>query len=438
MPRRKILGLLIWVLPFIIACFTQLFGKLENFENILIDFRYNYLNPNHKISDKVIVVTIDNDSLMNFAHHPDFGRWPWKRNVYLPILRFIAKQNPRMIFFDLLFTEPSKEDDKIVRFHKEFSRISHTLFLQKTENKKLLTKDEFNLDKFTVKVKEEKSNCNNEFQIAIPPTNKIGKTAPFLHALGDREFGERLNKDDILVYKYDNKYFPSLPIVALNSFEPIHSLNLSPSELSIKASHKIINIPLSKCYFSFHYYSKKEIKNISLVAFYRFNPLYYKKDKLDSRFGEVFRDKIVLIGATATSIFDEKITPYGNLPSVILNATAISNLLNEHFLTPIPIWISIFLSIIFCFLGFYLSFFLKGIIKRTFLPFIILFTYTIFCLYAFKIDYLFNLSFFLVSYPVSYFICLGYISFLEGMENLKLLEETIELNRKLTIFNENL
>lgn len=433
---KKTIGAVIWFLPFFIACFLQYFGLLKNIEDFIINKQYKYVNPEHKISDKIVLVVIDNDSLMHYARHPEFGRWPWQRSVYPPVFRFIVKQNPKIILLDLLFSEPSRDDSKLVQFNMESSSISHTVFLQKSEIDDLKDIAKFGFDKYSIELKEEKNHCKIKYQEILFPSGKIGMTSPNLHAVGEIELGDKLQKDDILVYKYKNYYFPSMPLVAFNSIHKVKNYQLKSSKLIMQTENKEFAIPLKNCFYHLHYYSMEEIKNITTVPFYKFNSLFFKDNQIDYNLDNIFKDKIVIIGTTATSIFDEKITPYGNLPNVILNATTISNLLERHFLTRIPIWFVIIIIFVLTIIGLRSMFFMEGHYRRTLVSFSVLLLFLIFSIWIFKYDISLNLAFFLVSYPISFVLSLWYISFLESSENAKLLRETIELNNKLKTFNE--
>ncbi|MCB1188804.1 MAG: CHASE2 domain-containing protein [Leptospiraceae bacterium] len=440
MTSPKIIGIFIWLLPFLMASILQISGNLNELEKSLVSLRYKYANPDLKMSDQIIIISIDNDSLTKFAQHPDFGRWPWERKVYLPVLRFIAQQKPKIILFDILFTEPSSDDSALVKFNGEFANVSHTLFFQGM--KESLTEIKIVPDNIKKKAigKVENEDCAIEFQEMIPPANKIGETSPLFHALGESEFGSRLNTEDLLLYKHKNWYYPSLPIVALNSVIPIQSIKFNHKSFTIITNKKIVTLPLSNCYYNYHYYPKNKLtENDNIVPFYKFKNLYFKNDTQDNKMKQInFQDKIVLIGVTATSIFDEKITPYGNLPSVFLNANAISNLLQKHFLNRVPDEINLYVEFILSILGIFLMFFSKGVINRSLLPFIILILYVLACGILFYFSISLNIAMFLVSYCISFIVSFAYISFHEGRENMRLLDDTIILNQKLLTFNESL
>ena len=64
-----------------------------------------------------------------------------------------------------------------------------------------------------------------------------------------------------------------------------------------------------------------------------------------------FRDKIVLVGATAVGIYDLRITPFSPVyPGLEVHATVIDNILNQRFLNK-PKWARIYDVLVIIFLG---------------------------------------------------------------------------------------
>lgn len=435
--QKKILGIFIWVIPFLFGLLLQITDSLDNLEESTIDLRYKYFNPNHKISDQIAILSIDNDSLKDFSDYPEFGRWPWNRSVYVPVVELIAKQKPKIILFDILFTEPSKDDEMIVEFNQKYPNVSHTLFLHREESSNTTQKNlEYLYRNIEYKVKE-LEDCDNQFSDIIPPAKNIGISSPVLHALGDRRIGDRMNKEELLVYNYKKNYFLSLPLAAYNHLHPIQKIFIQSDKLLLHTNSKKFNIPLNKCYFNYHYYKKSELQRIPNIPYNKFLFLFDKEKPKEIALN-IFHNKIVLIGVTATSIYDEKITPFGNMPSVFLNTMAISNILKEHFLYGIPLWIVLIISLFLSALSVFFMFFFKRSFYRAFLPFVFLNLYIFMSILLFRFDYSLNLSFFLVFYPFSYVISLGYITFIEGRENHKLVQESMFLNHQLVAFNEKL
>lgn len=57
----------------------------------------------------IAVVEIDNASIARL------GRWPWPRDVHAKLLEEIAKAHPAAIVYDVLFTEPAQDDAQLAR-----------------------------------------------------------------------------------------------------------------------------------------------------------------------------------------------------------------------------------------------------------------------------------------------------------------------------------
>jgi CHASE2 domain-containing sensor protein/signal transduction histidine kinase len=57
----------------------------------------------------IVIVEIDNDSIEKL------GRWPWPRSVHAQLLERIAQAKPAAVVYDVLFTEPSDDDAQLAR-----------------------------------------------------------------------------------------------------------------------------------------------------------------------------------------------------------------------------------------------------------------------------------------------------------------------------------
>ena len=59
-------------------------------------------------SKKIVIVDIDERSLAALA--PEFGRWPWPRNVLADALELLARSGPRAVVFNVLLTDLDKSN----------------------------------------------------------------------------------------------------------------------------------------------------------------------------------------------------------------------------------------------------------------------------------------------------------------------------------------
>jgi CHASE2 domain-containing sensor protein len=63
--------------------------------------RYRIVQP--AADDQIVIVDINEASLAAMA--PDYGRWPWPRQVLGEFLQHLETQRPRAVVFDILFSD---------------------------------------------------------------------------------------------------------------------------------------------------------------------------------------------------------------------------------------------------------------------------------------------------------------------------------------------
>ena len=100
--KKKLLWFfVISVVPLLFTILLAVSGIKERMESDLIDLRHQYFNPNHKFSDKVLLIDFDEDTFKKLGNKREFGRWPWRRGAYKPILEFLSMGGPSMVLFDI-------------------------------------------------------------------------------------------------------------------------------------------------------------------------------------------------------------------------------------------------------------------------------------------------------------------------------------------------
>ena len=124
---KIIQGLLIGITVSIIASVVYMSGLMENIENFTADWRRVNFSSG-KSSNKIVYVKIDQNSLTTIAEQQGIT-WPWPRQAYAFILKYLKKAGAKATVFDMLFTEFSKagvEDDKI--FAAEITNFGSVYF----------------------------------------------------------------------------------------------------------------------------------------------------------------------------------------------------------------------------------------------------------------------------------------------------------------------
>ena len=267
--------------------------------------RYRIRIP--KPDSDIIIVDINEASLATMAK--EYGRWPWPRQVLGEFLEQVEKQQPKAIVFDILFSDPdiyNPESDAY--FNSAIAATNNTFF-------PLLRLDPSSDHLSMVKPATIPGVVPilNNFQ----PEATIGVVLPHFPAALE---GGRLGLHNIYpdsdgivrqypVYRDDYGWkLPSLPARVASGLgwpEP-------------GAQRVLLNWrgpPFSYQYVSFH-----DV----------FTDMSNKEKK---RPQNEFKNKIVIIGSTAPSLFDIKPTPMSQMhPGVEILATAIDNFKHSDYL----------------------------------------------------------------------------------------------------------
>ena len=152
------------------------------------------------------------------------------------------------------------------------------------------------------------------------------------------------------VFKYDGSFYPSLALASAMNFmgmeptgteiilEKNRTLKVGETEIPLLSDGRMF-INWHGPYGTYRYYPIGDIFE-SMIAMRRGDvPRVPPKE---------FEGKIVLVGATAVSLFDLRATPFSPVyPGVELNATVIDNIINGDFIKHSPPYITLILVLFF-------------------------------------------------------------------------------------------
>jgi CHASE2 domain-containing sensor protein len=332
-------------ISFSVILFILIIVRIQNPEfvksisNISFDSYQKIFKYSEK-QDDIVIVDIDEPSLAKF------GQFPWGRNVFSKILENINKENPKSVGFDIFFSEKDKQSPE---------EIIKTYSIEDTDIKNALQSIEGHDEKFQKTLKETKS-VLAVFGSLVPTKgtyNRKGKARIFAKGGNVKNY----------VYNYTYS-LGSIPILEKNS-KGLGSINYITQSDAVVRSLPLIMVFNDKLFPSFglemiRVGEKKRsiisnlndngIKNISIkpyifntdknsliwVKYNRsINNNYISAERVfDNNFdNNLFKDKYVLIGASAKGLFDTVKIPTGEtVPGVQVHANVIDNLLKNNFL----------------------------------------------------------------------------------------------------------
>jgi CHASE2 domain-containing sensor protein len=268
----------------------------------------------------IVILDIDEPSLA--AMNPQYGRWPWPREVLAQVGEALEAAGANAVVFDILFAD---EDIVNRSSEAEFDRYvgaSRVSFFTALRLNPLNDKD----SGLTLSLLKFPTRDPNAPARKVDGQRTVAMIMPYFNSIyeGARVGTVDLTPDADNVVRWHRSYeplagyrIPSLPYriaQVLGWRLPEHA-------------HNLINWPQG-------------------VAPYRtigFAPVLDAAKRHDSGFFTQFAGKLVLIGSTAPILNDLKATPISaQYPGIYLLATALDNTKNHRFLQPLSpllIWI---------------------------------------------------------------------------------------------------
>ncbi|MGQ9693844.1 MAG: CHASE2 domain-containing protein [Thermodesulfobacteriota bacterium] len=322
-------------------------------------------------SEKIVLVTIDEKSLA------ELGRWPWPRSVMARLLDTLAQYETKVIGLDLVWAEPDQNSElrvwrtilqkmkdwsiknqevekylsqalasadtdqmlansvansrrAILGYFFHFGPQESTLSEKTVEEVKFLSA--YNLVRYSSAAAQKAYVFEaEEAEINIPIISAAAQGAGFFNIFPDRDGTVRWAP---LVVKYKGKYFCPLSLAVLQKYLGGPPLVLQLAEFGVD-NVTLGDIPIPA--------NEEGRLLINYCGPPKTFPHYSATDVLHGRISaEKFRDKIVLVGATAIGIYDMRVTPFSQVfPGLEIHANVMETILKQKFLYR-PNWVAIF------------------------------------------------------------------------------------------------
>lgn len=313
--RTRFLAALLAVFVGLVLIEAHWLHFTEALSNRVTDFFLRSQAQKLKGDPDIVVIAIDEQSLTGMAELA--GRWPWPRSVHGEMVTFIARQKPKAIVFDILFGEPDvyrPESDQ--DFNQALQGLDNVYFPT--------ARHDAVGDPYGVPIADLAPALG---AIRGPRSEKnatIDVLQPFALATEHWRLGLinfRQDRDGVgrRYIVFDSAYgwrIPSLPArVGADLGWPLP--DLADIQLGWRGGIQAhLQVPFVDLYVELNSEKKR-------------------------RPPDEFRDKIVVIGTTATGLGDIRVTPVDNRhPGVEILATALDNLKNRTWLRTAPPWVT--------------------------------------------------------------------------------------------------
>ena len=325
---------------------------------------YQKIFPLKKESSEVVIIDIDEKSLKKF------GQFPWNRSVFARIIENVNTAEPKAIGFDVFFSEKDKQSpeeiiksynliptdvtqiqkikghDEILR--EELERSNSVIAVLGSNVSSHGTYDRSAKAKFISKGGDPKE-FTFSFPYSIGSLEQLEKSAKGLGSISFLDQTDGIIRSLPLILRFANKLYPTMGLEMIRVGSKQKNIFVELDEVGIKKisarPFKISTDPNGL--FWIRYKQSQKGQYISASSVY--------ENKFEENF---FREKYVLIGASAQGLFDIVKTPLGaTVPGVEVHANVIENILDNSYLIRNPnVYIfELLFSIIIVFITFYFS-----------------------------------------------------------------------------------
>lgn len=305
-------------------------------ENRTFDYRQS-LQVIHKrpLPNKdIVVLAVDDASLESLWEK--YGEWPIPRNVYADLINYLELQKPQSIIFDLMFIKSIRAtadaDKYLAETMNKYNNIytamnlddhpsSLRLPIDLPERLALNIQNDSNVD-FTQKSYK---NCRPIMSSLIDGKVNIGMT-------NVQRASDGILREITPIMMYKDKYYPYLSFKAGADY--IEQKNAKDFVIDANSNLKVFDtkIPLTKDGNAIlNWYGPSGTHTI-IPMYEVINAMTGTNKSLNTKFD--FKDKVIIIGTTATALQDNKSVPIQNIiyPGVEVHATFFNNMLDNNFI----------------------------------------------------------------------------------------------------------
>ncbi len=291
----------------------------------------------------VVIIDIDETSLGKF------GQFPWSRSVFAKIIDQVKSSNPKAIGFDVFFTEKDKQSpDEIIKSYGlipsdivDLQKLKghDDIFAEKLKSAKTVTAvlgsnvpSHSNYERKAKAKFLSKGGDPKQFTYSYPYSiGSLEKLEKEVQGLGSISFLDQLDgiiRSLPLIVRLNNKIYPTMGLEMVRVGENQKNIYIELNEVGINRisarPYKIDSDPNGIIWIKY----KQPQKNQYISA----------GDVFEGKFQtDFFKNKYVLIGASAQGLFDLVKIPTGlTVPGVEVHANVIENILDQSYLVRNP------------------------------------------------------------------------------------------------------
>lgn len=317
----------------------------QELENVTIDWRFeNRVGSDPDPHPAIALVGIDEHSLETY------GKWQdWTRNIYGDFLQLIRLRPPKVIAFDLFFSENSKNAEEDQYFAEQMSFHPGTItgmYVKVSENgspseSAAVQQPELHDTRPFPNVSGDKSQILGG-ESAAAPVPVIAESS----WTGSVNFPpseiDGIRREYPLIVAVGDEVYPSLALQTLMQWEGLDpediEIHLGKEIKVLRASGENYRIPIDRrgmLYLNYRDTSRFQVNGLAQIMGW-----IYRENQLAEEWPEErppVTDQILVIGQSAQGLSDFGPTPYGSQEALFkVQATALDSILRSDYIKRIP------------------------------------------------------------------------------------------------------
>jgi adenylate cyclase len=318
-------------------------GWLETLERKSLDWRFRAFTQEQRASRDIVIIALDDTSFGSQGMLDNFGRWPWRRKLYAGLVHYLNEWGARVIGLDLLFqgADPHAGDDALLA--QELGERPSAVLAFALNMGTFRETDPAARERLRKQLAPFALRLQQQVPLALRPYSGVDlsqeeflRVVPGMGCITIQSDPDGPVRTLTPLFRFRDEYYPSFPLaVAALSLGQKLAVSVTPGPALDFAGRKV---PLDeqgrllvRWYgpaYTYRHYSVWKVFNSALA---------YESGQKPDIPPEAFRDKIVLIGATAAGASDVRSTAFSpSYPGVEIHATVIDNLLQADFLRAAP------------------------------------------------------------------------------------------------------
>ncbi|HRC44629.1 MAG TPA: adenylate/guanylate cyclase domain-containing protein, partial [Nitrospira sp.] len=302
-----------------------------------------YADP-AKADSNLVLLAIDESSL------EAFGRWPWPRDRFGYVVRYLKQAGARAVVFDVMFFEADENAEEFDQSFADDLRAAGNVFLPMLFQAEPAAIPSELQPRATATVELSAVGQGSDIHAGVKlPIPVLAQQARGLGVINLSADADGPTRRVPLLGQVNGNVVPHLSLAVAQYLLGADRLSMRDGRLQIGTHH----VPLGadgSLLIDWHgsleqtYHAKRYSIGRVLQAFAQ-----QEKGERPSLDSALFKDKIVFVAGTAAGLYDLRVTPFSAAtPGVLIHMAALDNLLHGQGLQAAPRWFSLTTLLLLC------------------------------------------------------------------------------------------